>query len=66
MSVKGYRTTWGAEPYGDQLFESTATVVNKLEEAGAVLVAKLSMGNLHPVIYGSAGGREIRGTRNRG
>jgi Asp-tRNA(Asn)/Glu-tRNA(Gln) amidotransferase A subunit family amidase len=46
LAVEGYKTTWGAKPYEDQVIESTATVVKKLEDAGAVLVAKLSMGAL--------------------
>ena len=46
FSVKGYKTTWGAMPYKDQVIEQDAAVVRKLEEAGAVLVAKLSMGAL--------------------
>ncbi|MEK7794751.1 MAG: amidase [Candidatus Hydrogenedentota bacterium] len=46
LAVKGYPTTWGAEPYRDQRFDEDATVARKLEEAGAVLVAKLSLGAL--------------------
>ena len=46
LAVAGYKTTWGAEPYKDQIREETATVVKKLEEAGAVLVAKLTLGAL--------------------
>lgn len=46
LSVKGYPTTWGAAPYKDQMLQETATVVGQLEKAGAVLVAKLSMGEL--------------------
>jgi Asp-tRNA(Asn)/Glu-tRNA(Gln) amidotransferase A subunit family amidase len=46
LAVEGYKTTWGAKPYENQVIDQTATVVNKLEEAGAVLVAKLSMGAL--------------------
>lgn len=46
LSVKGYKTTWGATPYKDQIIEEDATVIKKLEEAGAVLVAKLTMGAL--------------------
>ncbi len=46
LAVRGYPTTWGAEPYKDQVFEENATVVRKLEEAGAVLVAKLTLGAL--------------------
>lgn len=46
LAFRGYRTTWGAEPYKDQKFDYTATVIRKLEEAGAVLVAKLTLGEL--------------------
>lgn len=46
LSAKGIKTTWGAEPYKEQVFDEDATVVSRLEEAGAVLVAKLSMGAL--------------------
>lgn len=46
MSVAGYNTTWGAMPYKDQMLDHKATVVEKLEEAGAVLIAKLSSGAL--------------------
>lgn len=46
MAVEGYPTTWGAEPYKDQMIDHTATVVNKLTEQGAVLIAKLVSGSL--------------------
>ena len=46
LATKEYRTTWGAMPYREQAFDYDATVVQKLEEAGAVLVAKLSLGAL--------------------
>ena len=46
LAVKGYRTTWGAMPYVDQTFEYDATVVERLDGAGAVLVAKLTLGAL--------------------
>jgi len=46
LSTKGIKTTWGAMPYKEQVFNEDATVVRRLEEAGAVLVAKLSMGAL--------------------
>ncbi len=46
LATKGIRTTWGAAPYKDQLIDTNATVVERLEEAGAVLVAKLTMGAL--------------------
>jgi len=46
LAVKGYKTTWGAMPFKDQEINYTATVVEKLEAAGAVLVAKLTLGAL--------------------
>jgi Asp-tRNA(Asn)/Glu-tRNA(Gln) amidotransferase A subunit family amidase len=46
LSVKGYKTTWGAMPYKDQVIDEDATVVKKLEAAGAVLCAKLTLGAL--------------------
>ena len=46
LAVEGYETTWGATPYQDQQIDETAAVVQKLDEAGAVLVAKLSLGAL--------------------
>jgi Asp-tRNA(Asn)/Glu-tRNA(Gln) amidotransferase A subunit family amidase len=46
LATKGIRTTWGAMPYKDQVIETDATVVQRLEAAGAVLAAKLTMGAL--------------------
>ena len=46
LAVKGYRTTWGAGGFEEQKFDYDATVVTRLDEAGAMLVAKLSMGAL--------------------
>src|SRR5882724_11435206 len=46
FATKGIKTTWGAEPYRDQVIDYDATIVERLREAGAVLVAKLSMGAL--------------------
>ena len=46
LATKGIKTTWGATPYKDQVIDLDATVVERLREAGAVLVAKLSMGAL--------------------
>jgi Asp-tRNA(Asn)/Glu-tRNA(Gln) amidotransferase A subunit family amidase len=46
LATKGIRTTWGATPYKDQIIDEDATVVQRLEDAGAVLVAKLTMGAL--------------------
>lgn len=46
MAVPGYPTTWGAPQFKDQQFDEAATVYQKLTAAGAVLVAKLSLGAL--------------------
>jgi Asp-tRNA(Asn)/Glu-tRNA(Gln) amidotransferase A subunit family amidase len=46
LAVKGYRTTWGAGGFEDQKFDKDATVVKRLDAAGAVLVAKLTLGAL--------------------
>jgi Asp-tRNA(Asn)/Glu-tRNA(Gln) amidotransferase A subunit family amidase len=44
LATKGIKTTWGSPIFKDRVFEEDATVVKRLDEAGAVLVAKLSMG----------------------
>ena len=46
FAAKGVLTTWGAKPYADQVFDYDSTAVARLREAGAVLVAKLSTGEL--------------------
>ncbi len=46
LAQKDYPTTWGSVPYQAQHLDETATVIRKLEEAGAVLVAKLTLGEL--------------------
>ena len=46
LAVKGYRTTWGAAGFESQMIDEDATVVKRLDEAGAVLVAKLTLGAL--------------------
>jgi len=46
LAVQGYPTTWGAMPYRDQRIDQDAEVVQRLDEAGAVLVAKLTLGAL--------------------
>ncbi len=59
FATKGIKTTWGAEPFQEQMLDHDSTVVERLREAGAVLVAKLSMGAL------AQGGRWFKGmTRN--
>src|SRR5260370_1370601 len=46
LAVKGYPTTWGAGGFEHQMIDEDATVVQRLDAAGAVLVAKLSLGSL--------------------
>jgi len=43
LSVRGMPTTWGAAPYKDRVIDEDATVIIRLREAGAILVAKLAM-----------------------
>ena len=43
LATKDIPTTWGAEPYRSQVFDFDATVIGKLDKAGAVLLAKLAM-----------------------
>jgi Asp-tRNA(Asn)/Glu-tRNA(Gln) amidotransferase A subunit family amidase len=46
LAVKGYPTTWGAGGFEHQVIDEDATVVQRLDAAGAVLVAKLTLGAL--------------------
>ncbi len=46
LAVKGYPTTWGAGGFEHQSFDEDATVVQRLDAAGAVLVAKTTLGSL--------------------
>ena len=46
LATRGYPTQWGAKPYEGQQLDVDATVVQRLEAAGAVLIAKLTLGAL--------------------
>jgi Asp-tRNA(Asn)/Glu-tRNA(Gln) amidotransferase A subunit family amidase len=46
FAVKGYKTTWGSVPYKDQVIQEDAFVYTQLKNAGAVLCAKLTLGEL--------------------
>ncbi|MBS1665145.1 MAG: amidase [Bacteroidetes bacterium] len=46
FAVKGTHTTWGTPPYKDQVIEQNSYVAQRLADAGAILVAKLSLGEL--------------------
>jgi aspartyl-tRNA(Asn)/glutamyl-tRNA(Gln) amidotransferase subunit A len=43
LAVKGYKTTWGARAFRDQTFDYNATVIEKLNAAGAILIGKAAM-----------------------
>jgi Asp-tRNA(Asn)/Glu-tRNA(Gln) amidotransferase A subunit family amidase len=46
ISVKGYKTTWGSNNFKDQVLDDDAAVVEQLRDAGAVLIAKVTTGEL--------------------
>ncbi|HEY3789584.1 MAG TPA: amidase, partial [Urbifossiella sp.] len=46
IAYPGYKTTWGAGHFKDQAFDEKATVAERLDSAGAVLTAKVSLGSL--------------------
>jgi Asp-tRNA(Asn)/Glu-tRNA(Gln) amidotransferase A subunit family amidase len=46
LATRDYRTTWGSVPFKEQVIDEDATVVERLDKAGAVLAAKLSLGEL--------------------
>ncbi len=46
LAVKGYPTTWGTPPYREQVLDHDAAAVERLDAAGAVLIAKVSLGEL--------------------
>jgi Asp-tRNA(Asn)/Glu-tRNA(Gln) amidotransferase A subunit family amidase len=46
LAARGYKTTWGAGPYRNQTIDADAEVVKRLDAAGAILIAKLTLGEL--------------------
>ena len=46
LATKGIRTTWGAKPYENQMIDADAAVVQRLDAAGAIMIAKLTLGAL--------------------
>lgn len=56
LSLAGHPTTWGAKPYATQVFDTTATVLDKLDGIGSLLIGKLSM-----VELAGGGGYRIAG-----
>lgn len=43
LAVKGYPTTWGAKPFENQSFDYDATIIQRLDRAGAILIGKAAM-----------------------
>jgi Asp-tRNA(Asn)/Glu-tRNA(Gln) amidotransferase A subunit family amidase len=66
LAVKGYPTTWGAAGFENQSFDEDAEVVKRLDAAGAVLIAKLTMGALaQGDLWGYPDGSGKPGARTR-
>ena len=66
LAVAGYPTTWGAAGFEDQRFDEDAEVVKRLDAAGAILIAKLSMGALaQGDLWGYPAGSGKPGARTR-
>ncbi len=61
VAVKGYPTTWGAKPYAHQSFDYDATVIERLNEAGAVLLGKAAMIELAGGLGYSSGDASLTG-----
>jgi Asp-tRNA(Asn)/Glu-tRNA(Gln) amidotransferase A subunit family amidase len=60
ISVKGFKTTWGSPAFKDQSFDYDASVIEMLRDAGAVLITKLTTGELASGDQWSADRRRIR------
>ena len=62
VAVKGYPTTWGARPYAKQEFDYNATVIERLNQAGAVLIGKAAMIELAGGLGYETGNASITGS----
>lgn len=61
VAVEGYPTTWGARPYATQKFDFNATVIERLNRAGAVLIGKAAMIELAGGLGYSTGAASLTG-----
>jgi aspartyl-tRNA(Asn)/glutamyl-tRNA(Gln) amidotransferase subunit A len=61
VATRGIRTTWGARPYEGQVLDYDATVINRLREAGAILLGKLAMVELAGGLGYSKGDASLTG-----
>ena len=66
VAVKGYPTTWGAQPYASQTFDYDATIIERLNRAGAVLIGKAAMIELAGGLGYSNGEASLTGPANIG
>ncbi len=62
VAVQGYPTTWGARPYASQKFDFNATVIERLNNAGAVLIGKAAMIELAGGLGYSDGNASLTGS----
>jgi aspartyl-tRNA(Asn)/glutamyl-tRNA(Gln) amidotransferase subunit A len=61
VSVRGYPTTWGAKPFAHQTFDYNATVIERLNNAGSVLLGKAAMIELAGGLGYSSGDASLTG-----
>jgi aspartyl-tRNA(Asn)/glutamyl-tRNA(Gln) amidotransferase subunit A len=61
VAVEGYPTTWGARPYAKQKFDFNATIIERLNNAGAVLIGKAAMIELAGGLGYSTGAASLTG-----
>ena len=61
VAVEGYPTTWGARPYAKQKFDFNATIIERLNNAGAVLIGKAAMIELAGGLGYSTGAASLSG-----
>jgi aspartyl-tRNA(Asn)/glutamyl-tRNA(Gln) amidotransferase subunit A len=61
LATKGYPTTWGARPYAQQTFDHDATVIERLNHAGAIMIGKAAMIELAGGLGYSSGDASLTG-----
>ena len=61
LATRGYPTTWGARPYAQQMIDENATVIEKLNEAGAIMIGKAAMIELAGGLGYSSGNASLTG-----
>jgi Asp-tRNA(Asn)/Glu-tRNA(Gln) amidotransferase A subunit family amidase len=61
LAARGYPTTWGARPYAQQTIDEDATVIERLNEAGAIMIGKAAMIELAGGLGYSSGNASLTG-----